>query len=237
MRLRDDGSPDAPSMSLPRPSLSVRNSEAVSARGSHMRPSCCQTRCKRGSSNRALHGAARDESTCTVSFSRQREPLTRSPSSSPSASSSVRPDFGPPLTLLPHTQGNPAGGRFRSKLGKSLFRTTKLEQNLYEPNVVVNKVAFRFLSVLPGMVTLKGTLAPEPEGQGTWVRASFDQPKLSLLGLPALVRLSRPSVPRHWRAGPFKAGVRTSTAGGAVGDGAIPPCTRSPRQQALRERP
>jgi len=70
-----------------------------------------------------------------------------------------------------------------------LFRTTKLEQNLYEPNVVVNKVAFRFLSVLPGMVTLKGTLSPEPEGQGTWVRASFEKPKLSLLGLPALVRV------------------------------------------------
>jgi hypothetical protein len=50
----------------------------------------------------------------------------------------------------------------------------------------VNKVAFRLLGVLPGMVTLKGTIAPEPEGQGTWVRASFEKPKLSLLGLPAL---------------------------------------------------
>jgi len=55
--------------------------------------------------------------------------------------------------------GNPAGGRFRGGLGAMLFRTIGLEQNLYEPNVVVNRVAFLVLGLIPGEVVLNGTFA------------------------------------------------------------------------------
>jgi len=56
--------------------------------------------------------------------------------------------------------GNPAGGRFRGGLGAALFRTQGLEQNLYEPNVVVNRVAFLVLGLIPGEVVLNGTFVP-----------------------------------------------------------------------------
>lgn len=38
-----------------------------------------------------------------------------------------------------------------------LFRTIGLEQNLYEPNVVVNRVAFLVFGLIPGEVVLDGT--------------------------------------------------------------------------------
>ena len=53
--------------------------------------------------------------------------------------------------------GNPAGGRFRGGIGAMLFRTIGLEQNLYEPNVVVNRVAFLVFGLIPGEVVLDGT--------------------------------------------------------------------------------
>ena len=56
--------------------------------------------------------------------------------------------------------GNPAGGRFRGGLGSALFRTVGLEQNLYEPDVVVNRVAFLVFGLIPGEVVLRGTFAP-----------------------------------------------------------------------------
>ena len=56
--------------------------------------------------------------------------------------------------------GNPAGGRFRGGLGAALFRTVGLEQNLYQPDVVVNRVAFLVFGLIPGEVVLQGTFAP-----------------------------------------------------------------------------
>ena len=56
--------------------------------------------------------------------------------------------------------GNPAGGRFRGGLGAALFRTVGLEQNLYQPDVVVNRVAFLVFGLIPGEVVLRGTFAP-----------------------------------------------------------------------------
>jgi hypothetical protein len=56
--------------------------------------------------------------------------------------------------------GNPAGGRFRGALGTFLFKTTGLEQNLYDPNFVVNRVAFLVFGLIPGEVVLKGTFEP-----------------------------------------------------------------------------
>jgi hypothetical protein len=56
--------------------------------------------------------------------------------------------------------GNPAGGRFRGGLGAALFRTVGLEQNLYQPDVVVNRVAFLVFGLIPGEVVLQGNFAP-----------------------------------------------------------------------------
>ena len=97
--------------------------------------------------------------------------------------------------------GNPAGGRFRGGLGAMLFRTIGLEQNLYEPNVVVNRVAFLVFGLIPGEVVLNGTFAAltaelaeknekgevNPFGidDGQTVRAFFDPPRITLGGLPS----------------------------------------------------
>ena len=57
-------------------------------------------------------------------------------------------------------QGNgpaPASGAFRSKLGRLIFKTEGLEQNLVEPNFVENRVAFELFGCLPGEVKLRGT--------------------------------------------------------------------------------
>jgi len=85
----------------------------------------------------------------------------------------------------PSQEGNPAGGRFRGALGRLLFHTTALEQNLIAPDGIVNKLVFRVFGLIPGMVTLTGTIAPEPADQKRWVRARFGSPMLSLFGLPA----------------------------------------------------
>lgn len=53
--------------------------------------------------------------------------------------------------------GNPAGGRYRSGLGALLFRTIGIEQNLYEPNLVINRIAFLVFGLVPGEVVLNGT--------------------------------------------------------------------------------
>lgn len=83
--------------------------------------------------------------------------------------------------------GNPAGGRFRSPLGRFLFRTIGLEQNLFAPNRIENRVAFTVLGCLPGEVTLEGTFAPvEGVDDGRTVKASFDSPGISVGGGPKL---------------------------------------------------
>ena len=77
--------------------------------------------------------------------------------------------------------GNPAGGRFRGGLGAMLFRTIGLEQNLYEPNVVVNRVAFLVLGLIPGEVVLNGTFAAltaelaEKNEKGEFIFFSYGQ--------------------------------------------------------------
>ena len=68
--------------------------------------------------------------------------------------------------------GNPAGGRFRGGLGAALFRTTGLEQNLYEPDVVVNRVAFLVFGLIPGEVVLKGNFAPVAKEKDVAARAA-----------------------------------------------------------------
>lgn len=83
--------------------------------------------------------------------------------------------------------GQPAGGRFRSPLGRFLFKTIGLEQNLFAPNRIENRVAFTLLGCLPGEVTLEGTFEPLAEANdGRTVKASFNPPGISVAGGPKL---------------------------------------------------
>lgn len=52
-----------------------------------------------------------------------------------------------------------AGGRLRSPLGRAVFATTGLRQDVLRPAVVRNRVSFRLLG-LPGCVELEGPFAP-----------------------------------------------------------------------------
>jgi len=78
-------------------------------------------------------------------------------------------------------RGQPAGGRFRSRMGRLLFQTTGVFQSVLQPDVATNKVAFKMFGVLPGYVGLRGRLAPVGDA-GDTVKVFFDRPVLSFAG-------------------------------------------------------
>ena len=97
-----------------------------------------------------------------------------------------------------------AGGRFRSTLGRALFRTHALYQNVVQPGDVVNRVEFALFGCVPGSIGLRGPFRPcEPlrvvprsnvvAGEGSLLSASaavydgavevaFDAPVLEVAG-------------------------------------------------------
>ena len=84
--------------------------------------------------------------------------------------------------------GAPAGGFFRSKFGRKIFKTEGLEQNLIEPNAVENRVAFELFGCLPGEVCLQGTFeqSKEHDNDGKTVRAKFGSPTFRIFGFPSI---------------------------------------------------
>jgi hypothetical protein len=83
--------------------------------------------------------------------------------------------------------GAPAGGRFRSGIGKILFRTTRLCQSVLLPDVVTNKIEALLFGFLPIAVGLRGYLVSIPEQEGgpnnqDCVKVFFDPPELTLPG-------------------------------------------------------
>jgi len=81
--------------------------------------------------------------------------------------------------------GQPAGGRFRTGLGKLLFRTTGLYQSVIRPNVVTNKIEFKVFGFIPCSVGLRGTLRSIPEKEGgedcaDTAKVFFEPPVLTL---------------------------------------------------------
>jgi hypothetical protein len=81
--------------------------------------------------------------------------------------------------------GQPAGGRFRTGLGKLLFRTTGLYQSVIQPNVVTNKIEFKVFGFIPCSVGLRGTLRSIPEKKGgedcaDTAKVFFEPPVLTL---------------------------------------------------------
>jgi hypothetical protein len=83
--------------------------------------------------------------------------------------------------------GAPAGGRFRSGIGKLLFRTTRLCQSVLQPDLVTNKIEALLFGFLPIAVGLRGYLVSIPQQEGgpnnqDCVKVFFDPPELTLPG-------------------------------------------------------
>jgi hypothetical protein len=78
-------------------------------------------------------------------------------------------------------RGQPAGGRFRGRIGRLLFKTTGVFQSVLQPDIATNKVAFKMFGVLPGYVGLRGRIAPVGE-TGDTVKVYFQRPVLSFGG-------------------------------------------------------
>lgn len=66
-----------------------------------------------------------------------------------------------------------AGGRFRGRIARQLFRTTELVQSVLEPNTVTNKLGFRLLGLLSGHVGLRGSFEAVGAAADTVKVASF----------------------------------------------------------------
>mmetsp|Transcript_3524 Transcript_3524/g.7153 ORF Transcript_3524/g.7153 Transcript_3524/m.7153 type:complete len:363 (-) Transcript_3524:1480-2568(-) len=80
--------------------------------------------------------------------------------------------------------GQPAGGRFRTGLGRFLFKTVGLYQSVFKPDIVVNKVDLRIFGCIPCSVGLRGKLLPVvPDGEedaADTAKVFFDPPVLAL---------------------------------------------------------
>ncbi|EFJ50966.1 hypothetical protein VOLCADRAFT_116549, partial [Volvox carteri f. nagariensis] len=94
--------------------------------------------------------------------------------------------------------GEPAGGRFRGRIGRALFRTAGLFQSVLKPDLATNKVEFRLFGFLPGYVGLRGKVLPQGD-TGDTVQVLFEPPMLSIAN-----RL-------HLKIGRFSSVVLTTT--------------------------
>lgn len=76
----------------------------------------------------------------------------------------------------------PAGGLFRSNIGRILFPARGLFQHVLEPGTVINLVCFRVLGILKGCVSLRGSLHPIADSNmgPNAVKVEFDRPRLKL---------------------------------------------------------
>lgn len=124
--------------------------------------------------------------------------------------------------------GEPAGGRFRGALGRAVFQTRSVRQNIYSPNIVENVVEFSILGRINGRVSLLGTFRKFVKNDETenvsngdantiadtsnTVRADFEKPKIELsvgksrsmtirLGPTSTVVLKTPYVDERVRLG------------------------------------
>ena len=79
----------------------------------------------------------------------------------------------------PSQKGAPAGGRFRGRLGRLLFRTEGLYQMIERPDVAKNLVMFKLLGIFPGSIALVGKFA---KNKSKTVRVRFQRPKFTLVG-------------------------------------------------------
>jgi len=73
-------------------------------------------------------------------------------------------------------RGAPAGGRFRGSIGRLLFKTKGLYQNVRKPKEVANLVCFALFGLVAGSVALRGKLEALEDGKS--VRVQFEKPRL-----------------------------------------------------------
>lgn len=78
----------------------------------------------------------------------------------------------------------PAGGLFRSKVGRVLFVSRGLFQHLFAPDTLINLVCFRMLGIVKGCVTLRGKLSPVKDKRlgPNAVTVKFERPRISFGG-------------------------------------------------------
>lgn len=76
-------------------------------------------------------------------------------------------------------KGQPAGGRFRGRIGRSIFRLNELCQSSISPDIITNKLGFTLLGLIRGSVGLRGTFEAVGEAADT-LKISFQPPVLSL---------------------------------------------------------
>ena len=90
-------------------------------------------------------------------------------------------------------RANAAGGRFRGRVGRLLFRTTALYQHIQKDGDglrAVNANRFRFLGLLPGCAVLRGSAEKDNDLEAlsakfgralseNTLRASFERPKIA----------------------------------------------------------
>ncbi|GLI58830.1 hypothetical protein VaNZ11_000594 [Volvox africanus] len=120
-------------------------------------------------------------------------------------------------------RGEPAGGRFRGRIGRALFRTAGLFQSVLKPDIATNKVEFRLFGFLPGYVGLRGRVQPQGE-HGDTVQVIFEPPVLSIanslhlkIGKPSSVVLSTTYLDERVRLGKGSRGsLFVFTRGGAA---------------------
>ncbi|GLC43911.1 hypothetical protein PLESTB_000922200 [Pleodorina starrii] len=120
-------------------------------------------------------------------------------------------------------RGEPAGGRFRGRIGRALFRTAGLFQSVLQPDIATNKVEFRLFGFLPGHVGLRGRVLPQGE-RGDTVQVLFEPPVLSVanslhlrIGQPSSVVLTTTYLDERVRLGKGSRGsLFVFTRGGAA---------------------
>lgn len=124
----------------------------------------------------------------------------------------------------PRQEGQPAGGRFRGRLGRQLFRTTQLCQSTIQPNIVTNKVGFRLLGLLAGYVGLRGSFEIVGDAADT-VKVSFQRPVMCLgdnislhIGPDSSVQLTTTYLDERMRLGRGSRGSRFVFVRGGYAD-------------------
>lgn len=92
-------------------------------------------------------------------------------------------DYAVVYSVNSSKQKTPAvGGLFRTWIGKLIFGTRGLFENLVSPNIVVNLLCFRFLGFIRGNIALRGKMIFAPDGpeKPNDLRFEFARPRLRI---------------------------------------------------------
>jgi hypothetical protein len=74
-------------------------------------------------------------------------------------------------------RANAAGGKYRGRVGRLLFRTTALFQHVLPDAVAVNVIQFKLLGLVPGAAVLPGRWAVASADERVALQRNGEQPK------------------------------------------------------------